>query len=306
MASEILKVLKDTYLKQDPVQSSELTDDNKQALPAGTTLVLQSYSESENGHLQVVLREIEFKGFNTWHIFKDHVELVNGAASSTAQAAPSSTFKLGDDLASRIIRYLEIKGYEIFQGPNQYNIIYIEGMNPDGGLNQDIPNQFNDLRLVIEILDGKPRIVGGPWEATSEPGKKYTINPLNKKGAARIKFGQYQAWQVGYHQRKKNHLALVQTGGTVTVHRDLNKNMMRDPRDKLDTGHFGINQHHGWDSSKTNVGGTSAGCLVGRTIRNHVKFMNLIMQDKRYKADKKFVYTTTIISGGDLVKEVAL
>ena len=85
---------------------------------------------------------------------------------------------------------MEIKGYEIFQGANQYNIVYVEGMNSDGSLNQDIPNQFNDLRLVIEILEGKPKIVGGPWEATSEPGKKYTVNPLNKKGAARIKFGQ--------------------------------------------------------------------------------------------------------------------
>ena len=79
--------------------------------------------------------------------------------------------------------------------------------------------------------------------------------------------------------------------------------MLRDPNDKLDTGHFGINQHHGWDSSKTNVGGTSAGCLVGRTKRNHAKFMNLIMQDKRYQADKKFVFTSTIIPAEELVKE---
>ncbi|MDJ0706274.1 MAG: hypothetical protein QNJ46_23635 [Leptolyngbyaceae cyanobacterium MO_188.B28] len=305
MSSEILKVLKGTYLKQTPVQSSELAEDQIQLLPAGTVLVLHSYDDSDNGHLKVVLKEVKFKDKDTWHIFKEHVELTHESASSNGQTAPSSSaFRLGDDLASHIIRYMESKGFEIFQGANLYNIVYVEGMNPDGSLNQDLPNQFNDIRVVIEILNGKPKIAGGPWEATSEPGKKYTIKPLNRKGAARIKFGQYKAWQVGYHQRKKNHLALVQTGGEVTVHRDLNKNMMRDPSDKLDTGHFGINQHHGWDSSKTNVGGTSAGCLVGRTIRNHVKFMNLIMQDKRYKADKKFVYTSTIISGDELHNEV--
>ena len=78
MAGEILNVLNDTYLKQETVQSSELPADKLQLLPAGTTLVLQSYNESENGHLQVVLQEIEFKGLNTWFIFKDHVKLVNG------------------------------------------------------------------------------------------------------------------------------------------------------------------------------------------------------------------------------------
>ena len=71
----------------------------------------------------------------------------------------------------------EATGYEIFQGSGQYNIVYVEGMYPDGSVNQDLPNQFNDIRLVIEILNGKPKIVGGPWEATSEPGKKYTIRP---------------------------------------------------------------------------------------------------------------------------------
>ena len=55
MASEILKVLKETYLKQETVQSSELEDNKRQLLPAGTALVLQSAEEPENGHLKVVL-----------------------------------------------------------------------------------------------------------------------------------------------------------------------------------------------------------------------------------------------------------
>ena len=65
MSSNILKVLKGTYLKQNPVQSSELAEDQKQSLPAGTTLVLQSHDDSDNGHLKVVLKEIKFKEKDT-------------------------------------------------------------------------------------------------------------------------------------------------------------------------------------------------------------------------------------------------
>ena len=81
---------------------------------------------------------------------------------------PSPPLKLGNDLASRIIKYMQLKKYEIFQGVREYNIVYIEGMNADGTLNNDPPNYFNDRRMVLQILDGVPAIIGN-WEATTEP-----------------------------------------------------------------------------------------------------------------------------------------
>lgn len=216
---------------------------------------------------------------------------------------PAPPLKLGNDLASRIVKYMQLKKYEIFQGIREYNIVYIEGMNADGTLNQDRPNYFNDRRVVFQIVDGVPAIVGN-WEATTEPGFRYTYRPMDPtKGAARIKFGQYKAWQVGLHGSSSDrHEALVQTGGQVTVHRDFNQDFQR-VGDKLDTGFFGINQHWGYDLPANNVYYASAGCLVGRARQGHREFMSLIKKDRRYQLNNRYVFYSTVIYGPDLLKE---
>lgn len=205
----------------------------------------------------------------------------------------------GGDLAARIVQYMRQKRFQVFTGPGERNIIYIEGMDPDGSLNADPPNHFNDLRLVIECVDGRPAIIGR-WEATTEPGSHYTNNPMNPRGAARIRFGQYRAWQVGQHGQSNPHEALVQAA-EVTVHRDANRDFQR-PGDKEDTGLFGINQHWGYDLPRQDIGEASAGCLVGRTREGHREFMRLVKQDPRYRASSSFLFSTTVIAGDDLVR----
>jgi hypothetical protein len=208
---------------------------------------------------------------------------------------------LGNDLASRIIKYMQSKNYRVATGPGEYNIVYIEGANEDGTPNSDTPNHFNDRRIVITFEHGSPKIVGN-WEGTTEPGSHYTYRPLNAKGAARIQFGQYKAWEIGVHPgagRPGAHEALIQTKGTVTVHRDLNKDFMRT-NDRLDTGYFGINQHHGYDFPVNDIKTASAGCLVGRTRRGHGEFMRLIKQDRRYISNRGYAFEATVIPGNDL------
>ncbi|MDZ8140831.1 MAG: hypothetical protein RM049_37020 [Nostoc sp. DedQUE04] len=40
-------------------------------------------------------------------------------------------------------------------------------------------------------------------EASTEPGKYYTENPMNSNGAFRIAFGNYQdAWKIGKHHEQ--------------------------------------------------------------------------------------------------------
>ena len=214
---------------------------------------------------------------------------------------PTPEIKLGSDLASRIVKYMQTKGYQIFQGIRQYNIVYIEGMNADGNLNSDPPNYFNDRRMVIQIVDGVPAIIGN-WESTTEPGFRYTDRPMNPSiGAARIKFGQYKAWQVGIHGTTDRHEALLQTGAEITVHRDLNKDYQR-AGDKTDTGYFGINQHWGYDLPHNNVYYASAGCLVGRMRQGHREFMSLIKKDRRYQLNDRYIFYTTVIYGQDLMQ----
>ena len=206
---------------------------------------------------------------------------------------------LDNSLASRIIKYKKQKNYYISFKPKEYNIVYIEGMNTDGTLNPDAPDEFNDLRIVIEFDKGKPEIVG-IWEATTEPGRHYTVNPMNPKGAARIEFGQYKAWRVGIHGNAEPHEALVQRGD-ITVRRDLNKDMMRTG-DRRDTNNnFAINQHYGYDYPRKSIQNASAGCLVGRTRQGHRDFMAIIKQDRRYQKNKNYLFYTTIIPGDDLV-----
>ncbi len=212
-------------------------------------------------------------------------------------ALPGRTSRpIVSDLASRVIAAMERKGHTVDRGQGEINLVYVEGMNPDGTPNGDEANKWNDLRLVIRFEQGKPRIVG-LWAATTEPGRYFTENPINPgKGAARIEFGQYKAWQVGMH--RGNHESLVQTGGTVTVCRDLNKDGARTG-DKRDTGHFGINQHWGYDLAE--VDKASAGCLVGQSKTGHRAFMSLVKSDPRYQADRKHVFATSILPESDVL-----
>ena len=213
---------------------------------------------------------------------------------------PKTPLKLGNDLASRIVKYMQSKNYVVFTEPKEYNIVYVEGMNEDGSLNNDAPNEFNDRRIVIEVVDGVPKIVNH-WQATTEPGSHYTFKPMNSQGAARIQFGQYKAWKVGIHGTAEPHEALVQVR-EITVCRDFNKDFKRTG-DKLDTGdYFGVNQHYGFDFPQNNIRVASAGCLVGRRREGHREFMAIIKSDRRYVANRNYVFYTTVIPGDELVK----
>lgn len=188
------------------------------------------------------------------------------------------------------------KNYKIATGQRQYNIVYIEGMDIDGRLNLDLPNCFNDRRLVIQILDDMPAIIGN-WEGTTEPGQLYTDRPMNIGGAARIAFGQYRAWSVGMHGSSSLHEALVQVA-PVLVRRDLNKDGLRTG-DRIACGLFGLNQYCGYDLPSNNVANASAGCLVGRTRAGHQEFMQLVKRDLRYERDHSCIFTTTTVIAGD-------
>ena len=205
-----------------------------------------------------------------------------------------------NDIAAKIIKYMQTKRYQISTGAKSYNIVYVEGMSENLALNNDAPNEFNDVRMVIEIVNNVPTIVG-KWEGTTEPGTHFTMNPMNPNGAARIAFGQYKSWRVGTHSGASGanpHEALVQVAD-VSVYRDFNKDMIRTG-DKLFTGLFGINQHWGFDLPRNNIASAGAGCLVGRTRAGHRDFMKIIKQDKRFMSSSSYTFLTTIIPGNEL------
>jgi hypothetical protein len=232
---------------------------------------------------------------------KAEISLNDGFSTTVAEtllkAVDKDLFPLSPqaDFAGRVVRAMLAQRFWVARHPQYHNVVYIEGCNPDGTPNDNKPNRFDDVRLVISITEAGLPTITGAWEGTTEPGRKWTMNPMEPAGAARIAFGQYKAWAVGTHHAGSAgaHEALLQVS-EVTVHRDLNKDFQRDG-DKTFTGIFGINQHWGYDLPKDDLGGSSAGCLVGRTKTGHKEFMSLIKQDPRYAANHAYRFMSTIM-----------
>lgn len=203
----------------------------------------------------------------------------------------------------KVIAYMKARKYFICRHPDCKNIIYLEGVDIDGAVNDDMHNVFNDLRIVFSVdKNGRPQYENSMWEGTTEPGDYWTIHPMNPKGAARIAFNQYKAWVVGVHHPNgpSAHEALVQAE-PISVYRDLNKDFQR-PGDPIDTGLFAINQHWGYDASKGDLGRTSAGCLVGRTRTGHRQFMSIVKDDPRYKVNRGYRFLTAVMPGEEVLK----
>lgn len=211
--------------------------------------------------------------------------------STMPPTAPTEvTGALKSDLGSRVaLAFKKNPSYQLETSPGRLNIVYIEGMDPDGKRNDNAPNVFNDLRILLAFEQEKP-VIKGIWEATTEPGRYWTEHPMNPGGAFRIAFGQYTAWQYGeYHGAP----ALIQAG-KITGYRDANKDYKRDG-DKTDTGdYFGVHHHGGYNYPHDDLGRSSAGCLVGRTVAGHAEFMRILATDPRYKANRNFMFTATI------------
>jgi peptidoglycan hydrolase-like protein with peptidoglycan-binding domain len=202
-----------------------------------------------------------------------------------------------------IIAYMQKKNYFICRHPDCKNIVYVEGVDADGNLDPQTPNAFEDLRVVFSIgPDGKPLIQA--WIATTAPGKPYTMNPMNPKGAARIALGQYKSWAVGTHVGPSGndpHEALIQCA-PIDVYRDSKKDFKREG--PTFTGIFGINQHWGYDQPKDDVGTASAGCLVGEKRDGHRAFMAVVKSDPRFRANNGYKFMTAVVPGHEALAPV--
>lgn len=207
-----------------------------------------------------------------------------------------------DILAKKLERYYLANHWHIDKTPDAVNIAYIEGANADGTPNADRPDEWNDRRIIFMYTsDGEPFIALNS-AATTEPG----VSATNSKkaaalgGVARIQFGQFRVWQMGYHKKDTGHPALVQVS-ELYVTRDRNRDGKRTG--DLISKATGINQHgtrQGINSRK--VGSWSEGCLVGQYWSMHLNFIDLCKADPRYLADKKYLFHTAIINGDEFAK----
>jgi hypothetical protein len=205
----------------------------------------------------------------------------------------------GRDFCGRVVRRMQEMGFFIARHPDCINIVYIEGVDPDGTRNDNAPNKFNDTRMVFSCDEaGMPH--AQCWDGTTEPGARFVNMPTSPGGAARIAFDQFKAWCVGMHPRsgENQHEALVQVAD-INVFRDLNKDFRRQG-DKQDRGMFGINQHWGFDFPVDDIRNASAGCLVGRTKAGHREFMKRVKADPRFRVNAGYRFHTAVLDGSEL------
>lgn len=73
------------------------------------------------------------------------------AAGALLSDEPLFPLRTPDSIAGRIVRAMQAAGHWFCCHPDCINIVYIEGMDADGELNIDLPNEFNDLRLVLRV-----------------------------------------------------------------------------------------------------------------------------------------------------------
>jgi hypothetical protein len=227
--------------------------------------------------------EVPFKG-----------QITNELKTALLQAQPLPLAP-GNDLAGKIVRAMQANEYWVARHPDCFNIVYIEGMNPDGSLNDNRNNVFNDLRMVVQVKANGVPVIVGKWAATTEPSRKWTLTPMDRDGAFHIKFGQYKAWIPGWYH---THQALLQAG-EIEGYRDPDKTFKRDFRHPV-KGEFGVHHHWGYDLPHDDMGGSSAGCLVGRSTDGHREFMAIVLSDPRHRANPTYRYMAAIMPAGDL------
>jgi hypothetical protein len=172
------------------------------------------------------------------------------------------------------------------------NIVYLEDSTEKGSPLPESINTFNDRSLLLKVENKKAEILFNGI-ATTEPGKYYTQNPMNPKGAANIALDTpfVNCWTWGIHGTGRfKHPALIQVN-PITVYRDKNKDSFRTG-DRRETGLFGINQHgiYGYSQTQYNIGRSSAGCMVRLDYAEHLEFLRII-----YTYYKKTDLLSTIV-----------
>lgn len=181
------------------------------------------------------------------------------------------------------------KGYAFFT-KGEYNLNII-GVRHKGS---KVTNHFDDCLVVIYNTPNEQN-VKRVFVCTTLPGKKAMEHPMQIKGTAILKEGQYRgAYQIGYHKGK--YKALCQKK-PLPVYRDGNKDDKFDLNPiSIDRGIFGINIHKAGDNS-TLVDGWSYGCTVLAKSLDFNALMRLVEKSANIYGNS---FTYTLINEEDL------
>lgn len=185
------------------------------------------------------------------------------------------------------------KGYKIFKNPNGHDL------NIVGIRTEDLsPDAFNDWITVFYLNKAQWNYFAFP--ATTDPGTYYRTHPINVKGTAVMKPGQYRsAYKIGRHRGYK----ALQQKGPVTVYRDNTLDEQIDIHGmEEDTGLHAVNIHRANGvRPSVKVGKWSAGCQVFQDPDHFSFFLSLCERGKE-KYGNSFTYT--LLEEADLTELV--
>ncbi len=199
--------------------------------------------------------------------------------------------KLENNL-NNIIKSAEKLGYKIDKTPNKLNIIGVRNSNATS------QEKFDDL-IAYFTYDKNGNLVGKVVPGTTDPSTVFLKSPINVKGAAILKSGQYKdAYQIGLHRGKYE--ALVQTK-PVTVIRDDDRNALINYFAPTQTGLYGINIHKSTKGKNNEdiIGVDSAGCQVFRNIPDFMDMMRMAQTSRKNHGNS---FTYTLIDQRDVLK----
>jgi len=223
----------------------------------------------------------------------DHGELknlnktFNNKDKSTPQVVKTAgePERLSPDVKA-IINSLENLSYKVRKEDSKnYNLNIVGIRNEEVKL-----NQFNDELWVFWKFESFWKL--NKYKITTNPGLFWLTNPMNPKGTATLKEGQYLNSHIfGKHRGKYD--ALVQSK-PLTVIRDFNKDNKLDyDSGKTQSGLFGINVHRASEFHETKfVDKYSAGCQV---FSSPTEFNDFIRLCKLYMAEWGNSFTYTLI-----------
>lgn len=180
------------------------------------------------------------------------------------------------------LKLAQLNGYKIFDRPYELNIVGVRS-------GSTIPNKFDD-KIAVFYKNDKGTWEGKIFNATTDPGTYWLNKPMEPKGTAILKQGQYiNSHQIGLHRGKYE--ALVQRN-PVVVMRDYDRNAILDFNNgKDDKGLFGINIHRANATGTTTIiDKYSAGCQVFENAEEFGQFLEMARKHKDLYGNN-FTYT---------------
>lgn len=181
-----------------------------------------------------------------------------------------------------IIKTAQSKGYTIDKRPFKLNLIGVRNLAATS------QKKFDDV-IAFFYYDQNGKLVGKVATATTDPSTYWLNEPMNPKGAAILKAGEYKdAYGIGLHRGE--YKALTQQK-PVTVIRDNDRNNIINYLSSTQTGIYGINIHRAslTKDNATDIGRDSAGCQVFQNASDFNSMMAMA-ETSRGKYGNKFSY----------------